>query len=200
LQRDRDKAIAFYRQAIEAQPGAELNAALADRIAQLYAFFEDREQGVRPEPDKAAEWWKRCLGLTDPTQLLWAQAQMGLASAGVGRQDLGSSLAAFEKILELDPETIELDNWKQSSYEQSEAWRQQEVDRLRQRLRDLQRRARKKKPHLRTAQVVRARLAEARTNDFNAWTVERTLLVGLNALVLLVVVGVAAARYRKAPR
>lgn len=78
---DRDRAVALYADAIKAQPGAKLNAQLANRIAQIYAFNGNPAKGVKPNYAKAAEWWQRCLELTDRSQILWGQAQMGLASS-----------------------------------------------------------------------------------------------------------------------
>jgi len=78
---DRDKAIALYEEAIALQPGARINAVLADRIAELYAFYECRERGIRPDRAKAASWWERCIELTDPSQRMWAEAHMGLGGS-----------------------------------------------------------------------------------------------------------------------
>ncbi len=48
-QRDRDKAAEVYARAINAQPGANVNAVLANRIAQLYGFYADPEKGIEPD-------------------------------------------------------------------------------------------------------------------------------------------------------
>ncbi|MGC1272603.1 MAG: hypothetical protein WBC44_02760 [Planctomycetaceae bacterium] len=197
-QHDRDKAVGLYKQAIEAQPGAKVNAALANRIAQLYAFYENRKKGIRPDPDQAAMWWKRCLESTDTTQLLWAQAQMGLASTGVMRQTPESSLSPLNEILKLDPIKIKLDNWKESSYESSQ-WHRQELERLRQELRDLQVNVRDDAvPYAeRLAAAKKKQLAQARATA-PAWSDGRAILIGLNLVFVLVVGGlVAMARYRK---
>lgn len=160
--RDRDKAIDLYAKSIDAQPGAVLNAVLANRIAQMYAFFEDRKSGVRAEPAKAAEWWEKCLGYSDRTQLLWAQAQMGLASSGVMQSNLDSSLGRIETILELNPESIQLDNWKQTSFAVQPEWHESEILRLQQELRDLQNSARKNTEYLNKVKTSRTRIASAR--------------------------------------
>ncbi len=52
----------LYEQAIGAQPGAKINAQLANRIAQMYAFFEDRPKNVRPIPN----------GLTSGGRAAWS--------------------------------------------------------------------------------------------------------------------------------
>lgn len=90
--RNRDKAIMFYEKAIAAQPGASINAAIANRIAQLYAFYEDKASNVHPIATKAAHWWNRSIEGTSPKQLLWAQAQMGIASASIMGRDWTSAI------------------------------------------------------------------------------------------------------------
>lgn len=111
-QADRDKAATLYQKAIAAQPGAKLNAPLADRVAQLYAFYEDKEKKVSPNRSTANQWWNRCIDSTSPNQLLWAQAQMGLASMAVGGGDHLSAVQRYNKILNLDISQIELPDWK----------------------------------------------------------------------------------------
>lgn len=109
---DRNKAIALYEQAISIQPNARVNAALANRIGQMYAFMEDKKKGIYPEPIKAKQAWLKCLQWTNPKQLLWAEAQMGYASASVMMKDAESAISAYKKILSIDPATIELPDWK----------------------------------------------------------------------------------------
>lgn len=111
-QADRDKAALLYEKAMAAQPGAKLNAPLADRVAQLYAFYADREKKVSPIRGKAAYWWCRCVEITSPRQLLWAQAQMGLASMGAIGRDRMSALARYEAILNMDVAQVELPDWQ----------------------------------------------------------------------------------------
>lgn len=111
-QADRDKAVQLYQQAITAQPGAKLNAALADRIAQLYAFYEDKDKKIKPDRSQASQWWGQCLTLTNPKQLLWSQAQMGLASMSVIGKDKQSALDKYNKILDVDISQVELPDWK----------------------------------------------------------------------------------------
>lgn len=111
-QADRDKAAQLYIEAIAAQPGARINAKLADRVAQMYAFYEDKEKAVQPDRSKASQWWRRCIEFTDPNQLVWAQAQMGLASMAVWGNDFRSALAAYNKILEIDVKQVVLPRWK----------------------------------------------------------------------------------------
>ena len=109
---DRDNAILLYEKAIAAQPSAKINASLADRIAQLYAFYEDKEKGVIHSCTMANEWWSRCVKLTSPNQLLWAQAQMGLASMAVIVGDYFSALRHYNEILNMDISEVELPDWK----------------------------------------------------------------------------------------
>ena len=109
---DRDQAVALYSKSIESQPGANSNAKIAERIAQLYSHYEDRDRGVTTDFDKGAEWWKRCINLTEPTQFLWARAQMGLASTQFIQNHRVGTLSSYDKILGLDPATIEFDNWR----------------------------------------------------------------------------------------
>jgi hypothetical protein len=98
-QRDRDKAAAIYAKAMAAQPGAKSNAVLANRIAQMNAFNADPARGVMPNPEEAVRWWNRCLELTDETQILWAQAHVGLGTA----EDMNQILAMKAERLELPP-------------------------------------------------------------------------------------------------
>jgi tetratricopeptide (TPR) repeat protein len=76
---DAEKAIDLYTKAIEAQPDAPLNAMLTNRIAQLYAFH--RSKTFPPNPEKAANWWHKCIASSDSKQLIWMQAHMGMAAA-----------------------------------------------------------------------------------------------------------------------
>jgi hypothetical protein len=109
---NRDQAVVLYEEAIAAQPGAKLNAPLTNRIAQLYAFYEDKEKKIRPDRSKASMWWNQCLTATSSKQLLWAQAHMGLASAGVVGRDFMSALQHYNQILELDISQMELPDWQ----------------------------------------------------------------------------------------
>jgi len=151
-QRDRDKAVALYVQAIAAQPGAKLNGPIADRIAQLYAFYAGKEAGkeieVKPDRSLACHWWNRCLELTSPNQLLWAQAQMGLASMGVIRGDRISALDHYSKILDVDFAQIELPDWKvwpDGETERDQAILERELAYLRESIEGIQTRAVEKK-------------------------------------------------------
>jgi len=110
--RDRDKAAELYAKAIELQPGARINAMLADRIAQLYAFYEDRDKKVKPDPAKAARWWQRCTQESSPRQLVWAQANMGLAqTCGTLKDPNITAPGCFEQIIQMDIEEVKLAEW-----------------------------------------------------------------------------------------
>ena len=140
-QRDRDKAALLYKQAIDAQPGAKYNAVLADRVAQLYTT-EDKKKKVAPLPDKAVQWWVRCLELTSPKQLLWVQVKMSLARTAVIKKDLKSAAAAYDKILKIDANQIELEYWKfRPKSDRSKAQREREIERLQKRVWEIQNRA-----------------------------------------------------------
>lgn len=154
-QRNRDKAVELYQAAIEAQPGAVVNAALANRIAQLLAFNEDRQNGVFLKPAEAAEWWKKCGELTSSKQLLWAQSRMGLASTGVIRNSPQSSLPYLDEILQIDPDSLELESWKKTSYLDNPRWREMELQRLRRKLIELQETVGEKKQYLKRAVTAR---------------------------------------------
>ena len=146
-QADRDKAALLYERAIAAQPAAKINAALADRVAQLYAFYEDKQKEVKPVPGTARQWWNRCAESTSPKQFLWAQAQMGLASTAVVGRDYLGALAAYDRILQLDPETIELADWKawpDGGSDRDKAVLEEERSRLRQAVEGIQARAAEK--------------------------------------------------------
>jgi len=141
-QRDRDKAALLYEQAIDAQPGAKYNAVLADRVAQMYATYEDKKKNVVPVPDRAIQWWNRCLELTNPKQLLWAQAQMGLASTAIIKGDAKSAAAAYDNILRVDANQIELEDWKfWPESDRYEAQRKREIERLQKSVWQIQNRA-----------------------------------------------------------
>lgn len=111
-QAHRDKAIALYEQAIAAQPQAPLSAHLARRIAELYAYYEDKAKGFRAEPAKAVPWWRRAIELSNPRQLLWVQAHMGLGSSTFLTGDARGGAAAFQAVLAADPDRMELPNWQ----------------------------------------------------------------------------------------
>jgi hypothetical protein len=112
--RDRDRATALYAAAIAAQPGAKVNAKLANRIAQLYAFYEDAPLKIKPDTARARQWWQQCVQLSDRKQLLWAEAHMGLAGSAIRGNDLISSIGHYKEILDVDEAALELPNWKLS--------------------------------------------------------------------------------------
>ncbi|MCL2701013.1 MAG: hypothetical protein FWE88_04900 [Phycisphaerae bacterium] len=89
---DREKAVELYEKAIAAQPGAKINAELANRIGGMYSFNTPTDR------DKGRQWWKRALELASPGQLLWAQIQMGLGD--------------MDAILNMDFGNIELAEYK----------------------------------------------------------------------------------------
>jgi hypothetical protein len=106
--RDREKATALYELAIESQPNAKLNAVLANRIAQMYAFYEDPELNAKPDLKIAIKWWRRCITLTDSTQLLWGQAHMGMGNV--------------DAIAKMDPEKVEAEPWLRGSKHKESEW------------------------------------------------------------------------------
>ena len=77
---NRDMAVELYEKAIEAQPGAPMNAELANRIAQHYAFIKDDSKGITPHSGKAAKWFEKAASLSDPTSFLWGPIHMGLGN------------------------------------------------------------------------------------------------------------------------
>ena len=100
---NRDKAVELYAAAIGAQPGAEVNAFLADRVAQMYAFYEDRTAGFKPDPELARQWWELVVNQAASDQLLFHTALMGMygfRSAEIGPED------GFRPLLEMTPEQI----------------------------------------------------------------------------------------------
>ncbi|MHC4213736.1 MAG: tetratricopeptide repeat protein [Planctomycetota bacterium] len=112
---NRNKAVSYYEKAMQQQAGSKVNTVLANRIAQLYAFWEDNSKGIRHKPLKARRMWKRSIEWSDPNQLLWSQAQMGLASASVMTGDFESALTAYKKILEVNPDKIQNTDWQITS-------------------------------------------------------------------------------------
>ena len=131
---DRDKAIELYEKAIALQPGARINAELAHRIAQLYSHYADPRLGIRAEPAKSVQWWQRTIQETNPRQLLWACAHMGLGCNKFISKEPNAGVAAFRAILTLDPDKIELPDWKawpDPSTEHGRRQREEELARLR---------------------------------------------------------------------
>ncbi|MHC4715696.1 MAG: SecDF P1 head subdomain-containing protein [Planctomycetota bacterium] len=104
-QADRRKAAGFYARAIEAQPYARVNAAIANRIAQMYAF------NPPTDPRTAQHWWRLCAEMTGPHQVLWFQAGMGLGSAGVMTRERVGALANYQAIVDVDTARIEPPEW-----------------------------------------------------------------------------------------
>jgi hypothetical protein len=149
--RDRDMAANLYEQAIGAQPGAKINAQLANRIAQMYAFFEDRPKNVRPIPERAHQWWTRCLELTNSRQLIWSQAQMGLASVSMIGGNPRAVLDRYDEILRVDVSKMELDNWKvwpEGDSEGVKAIRARDLETVGRHMKELQATVKKKRSDL----------------------------------------------------
>jgi tetratricopeptide (TPR) repeat protein len=111
-QADRDRAVSFYEQAIVLQPGAKINALVAARIAQLYAYYEDRTKGAIADPARAILWWERCIELSGPRHILWAEAQAGLGSARFLTGAREEAAVAFRSVLDIDPENMEPPDWR----------------------------------------------------------------------------------------
>ena len=111
-ERDRDKAIELYEQAIRLQPGAPINAPIAYRIALHYAVVAVPDKKIEPDYEKAISWYQRAISLTTPTNLLWAKAHAGLGSCYFVRRDRHAAAAAFARILELDAEEAQLPLWR----------------------------------------------------------------------------------------
>ena len=111
-ERNRDKAIEVYEQAIRLQPGAPINAPIAYRIAEHYAVVAVPDKKVAPDYEKATSWYQRAISLTTPTNLLWAKAHAGLGSCHFVRRDRHAAAAAFSRILELDIQEAQLPPWR----------------------------------------------------------------------------------------
>jgi hypothetical protein len=133
---DREKAVALYAAAMEAQPNDPMNAALAERIAQLYTFYSDPTTRVKPDPARAGAWWNRSITSSSPKLLIWSQAHMGLASAQVMSRDYAGALDQLKIILEARSEAVELPSWRMygtakdkdgATHEQRELKRHQEA-------------------------------------------------------------------------
>jgi hypothetical protein len=116
---NREKVITLYTQAIAAQPGARINAHLCEHVAQLLTFI-DFPGGIKPDPVRAKDWWKKCIESSDPNQLLWAQAQMGAASSSVMRRDMETALDAYKAILSVDASKLTLPDWQELPPEDTE--------------------------------------------------------------------------------
>lgn len=131
---DLSKAIELYEKAIELQPGAKINAILSSRIAQIYAYTTWPGMERRTRWAKATVWWRRCIQETNPRQILWAQAQMGLGCTTFLSRKPGEGVAAFEAVLAIDPEKMELPVWKawpEASTERGQRQRDAELTRIR---------------------------------------------------------------------
>lgn len=154
---DRERAAHEYEQAILAQPGAKLNATLANRIAQMYAFNLDPAQGIKRDFPRAVEWWKKAAEFSEPTQILWVEAHMGMANAQLNSNSW-EAIRCLDAVLSVKPEDLKLDNWRAWPVEDSESARNERengLKRNRELLESLQPRAGKSKEQL------RQRLAEA---------------------------------------
>ncbi len=141
---DYRKAVEFYAQAIAAQPGAKINAFLANRLAQIHAYTEDRAAGWRTDRAKGAEWWRRCIEASSPKQLIWAQAHIGIACSQTIEHDRPSAVEELEAVFEVDPVQVELpewEHWPEPKSEREKAQRQMELDRERKRMEEAQRAA-----------------------------------------------------------
>jgi hypothetical protein len=88
-----------------------MNAVLANRIAQLYGYYGSR-RGIRPDNATALEWWTRCIALTNPKQILWGEAQTGLACMRLLVGKPRESAEDFKAVLSLDVAGIEWPPWK----------------------------------------------------------------------------------------
>jgi len=103
-------AVQYYSAAIDAQPGAKINAALANRIAQIYAFTTEPGGNWKNDRMKALQWWRRCRDMVSQDQLLWAECHIPMGA--FISSDAESALVAYEPVLSMDPDTLRLPDWK----------------------------------------------------------------------------------------
>jgi len=110
--RERDLALAvqYYSAAVDAQPGAKINAFLANRIAQIYAFTTEPSGNWKTDGIEALHWWKFCRDTVSQDQLLWAQCHIPMG--GFISSDAESALVAYGPVLSMDPDTVRLPDWK----------------------------------------------------------------------------------------
>ena len=140
----RDKAIELYQLAIEAQPDAATNATLALRIAQHYSLFGIRNTGLEPDYPKALEWSQRAVSLAKPIHQLWGTAHISLGNTLVRLDKGDEAIAAFKRILEMDPEKMELPPWERpgdTGTKQGRAEHQRELKHIRTDVRKMRKRA-----------------------------------------------------------
>lgn len=133
--RNRDRAIDLYREAIAAQPGAKVNAALSNRIAQMYAFLLAPAAGVKPNEELAKAWYLQCLEFSDDRQLIWVQAQSGLVSLALIARDQKSVQERCEKIMAVDPQKLGLPvykDWSRTGPDEVAAELKRQIDDLQQ--------------------------------------------------------------------
>lgn len=109
---DRDRAAELYEKTMALQPGARVNAVLANRVAQLYAYYRDPKRGIAPVPARAIHWWKRCSEEATPAQLLWGEAQMGVGCTCSVARNPNEAIAAFKAILDWDTEKLKPPDWR----------------------------------------------------------------------------------------
>ena len=109
---DLSKAVELYERAIALQPGAKINAVLASRIAQLYSYAIWPAMDWQTRRAKAIPWWRRAIEESGPQHLLWAHAQVGLASTAFLARKPGEAIAAYEAVLAVDTDKMEVPNWK----------------------------------------------------------------------------------------
>lgn len=102
----RDKAAELYSEAIDLQPGAAINAALAERIAQMYTWNDDPAKGIHPDGKKAAIWWKRAHDWADRRTELY---QLTIIGGGV---EEGPAEKRYQEILDSDEKQLQWPSWK----------------------------------------------------------------------------------------
>ena len=131
LGESRAKAIEFYEKAIALQPGAKINAVFCNRIAQLYAYTTwagGPDWATRRA--EAIAWWRRCVKETNPQQSIWIEAQMGLGCTTFLARRANEGIESYQAVLAMDPEKMELPDWRVSPDPNTEYERRQREEEL----------------------------------------------------------------------
>jgi hypothetical protein len=104
--RSRGKVVKAYEEAISLQPGAAINAALAGRIAGMYAFSPDAARGAS-DPEKAKAWWKKAQAWAEPGTVLFYESMFRVAEAEKSKE-----VGIFQRIIEVDEKKMAWPSWR----------------------------------------------------------------------------------------
>lgn len=133
---NREQALRWYARAIELQPDAPVNVAIAERMGQILTFYADPSADTKPDLDQAAQWWQFIMDRSDADQLIGARARLGLSSVAVMRREYSVALDLVMSVAaSLEPDAIEPPSWQHFPSEAGDRTRRRQeraVDKMRQ--------------------------------------------------------------------